>query len=112
VVEHAEFSVAGVEPVKIENEWAIHQIKTTANFAAGNKLVTWCLGGLNFQIEHHLFPRVSHIHYPAISKIVKDTCEQFKLRYNYFPTMGEAVYSHFKIMDQLGRNNQELAINN
>ena len=64
------------------------------------------------KIEHHLFPRVSHIHYPAISKIVKDTCEQFKLRYNYFPTMGEAVYSHFKIMDQLGRNNQELAINN
>ena len=110
VVEHAEFSVAGLEPVKIENEWAIHQIKTTANFAAGSKLVTWCLGGLNFQSEHHLFPRVSHIHYPAISKIVKDTCEQFKLRYNYFPTMGEAVYSHFKIMDQLGRN--QLVINN
>ena len=103
VVEHAEFSVAGVEPVKIENEWAIHQVKTTANFAAGSKLVTWFLGGLNFQIEHHLFPRISHVHYPEISKIVKKTCEQYEIRYNYFPTMGNAIYSHFKVMDQLGK---------
>lgn len=112
VVEHAEFTVAGIEPVKIENEWAVHQIKTTANFAAGSKLVTWCLGGLNYQIEHHLFPRISHIHYPALSKIVRETCEQFQLRYNYFPTMAHAVYSHFKIMDQLGKNQSGLTINN
>ncbi|MFZ9660986.1 MAG: fatty acid desaturase family protein, partial [Chitinophagaceae bacterium] len=104
VVEHAEFTQAGIEPVKIENEWAIHQIKTTADFAAGNKLVTWLVGGLNYQIEHHLFPRISHIHYPEISKIVKRTCEEFQLRYNYFPTMRMAVASHFKIMDQLGKH--------
>jgi len=103
VVEHAEFTSAGMEPVKIENEWAIHQIKTTANFAADNPIVTWCLGGLNFQIEHHLFPRVSHIHYPEISRIVKETCEQFGLRYNYFPTMSGAVASHFRIMNDLGK---------
>lgn len=103
VVEHAEFTVAGIEPVKIENEWAIHQVKTTANFAGTSKLVTWLLGGLNFQIEHHLFPRISHIHYPQISKIVRDTCDKFSIRYNYFPTMGQAVYSHFKVMDELGR---------
>ena len=104
VVEHAEFSVAGVEPVKIENEWAVHQVKTTADFARGSKLATWCLGGLNFQIEHHLFPKISHIHYPDLSRIVKETCEQFGLRYNDFPTMAHAVVSHYRIMRDLGKN--------
>jgi linoleoyl-CoA desaturase len=108
VVEHAEFSVAGVEPVKIENEWAIHQVKTTANFAAKNKLITWLVGGLNFQIEHHLFPRISHVHYPQISKIVRETCEQFNIRYNYFPTMTAAVGSHFRIMNELGKKPDEM----
>jgi len=89
--------------LKIENEWAIHQVKTTANFAAGSKLVTWHCGGLNYQIEHHLFPKISHIHYPAISKIVRETCEKFDLRYNYFPTMAGAVKSHFTVMNELGR---------
>lgn len=103
VVEHAEFTYAGDEPVKIENEWAIHQVNTTADFAAGSKLITWLVGGLNYQIEHHLFPKISHIHYPEISKIVKRTCEEFNLRYNYFPTMRMAVVSHFRIMDDLGR---------
>ena len=104
VVEHAEFSVAGVEPVKIENEWAVHQVKTTADFARNSKLATWCLGGLNFQIEHHLFPKISHIHYPDLSRIVKETCEQFGLRYNDFPTMAHAVVSHYRIMRDLGKN--------
>ena len=69
VVEDAEFVFApGIEPQKIEEEWAIHQVRTTANFAPRNKLISWFVGGLNFQIEHHLFPKVSHVHYPAISR--------------------------------------------
>ncbi len=103
VVEHAEFAAAGIEPKRIEDEWAIHQVKTTANFAAKNQIVTWLVGGLNFQIEHHLFPRISHIHYPAISKIVKEICVQFNINYNYFPTMTAAVVSHYRIMKELGR---------
>ena len=103
VVEHAEFEAAGVDPVKIENEWAIHQIKTTANFAFTNKMATWFLGGLNYQIEHHLFPRISHIHYPAISQIVRDTCVQFGLHYIYFPTTRAAVLSHVRLMNQMGK---------
>ena len=103
VVEHAEFEVAGIEPKKIENEWAIHQVKTTANFAANNKFLSWLVGGLNFQIEHHLFPRISHVHYPAISKIVEQTCRQFDLQYIYFPTLGSAVASHYRFMKQLGQ---------
>lgn len=103
VVEHAEFEAAGIEPKRIENEWAIHQVKTTADFASRNKIVTWMVGGLNYQIEHHLFPRISHIHYPALSKIVRETCEKFDLQYNYFPTTRAAIASHYRFMKEMGR---------
>jgi linoleoyl-CoA desaturase len=103
VVEHAEFESAGFDPKKIENEWAIHQVKTTANFASKNKIVTWFVGGLNYQIEHHLFPRISHIHYPAISKIVRETCEKFELHYIYFPTTRSAIASHVRFMYNMGQ---------
>src|SRR5690606_14504925 len=93
----------GIEPKKIENEWAIHQVKTTADFGAKSKILSWFAGGLNFQIEHHLFPRISHIHYPAISKIVEQTCNDFGILYNNFPTLGAAIASHFRFMKQLGQ---------
>jgi linoleoyl-CoA desaturase len=103
VVEHMEFEAADVEPKKIENEWAIHQVKTTADFAPTNKIVSWFVGGLNFQVEHHLFPRISHIHYPDLRKIVEDTCRQFNITYHYFPTMRAAIASHYRMMDSLGK---------
>lgn len=103
VVEHAEFDVAGTDPKRIENEWAIHQVKTTANFAMANRVVTWLLGGLNHQIEHHLFPRVSHVHYPALSRIVKETCHRFDLDYMNFPTTRSAIASHYRFMREMGR---------
>jgi linoleoyl-CoA desaturase len=104
VVEHAEFEFVAVDDAKkIEEEWAIHQVKTTANFAPKNRLISWFVGGLNFQVEHHLFPRVSHVHYPAISNIVKQTCKEFNISYNEFPTMVGAVASHFKMMKHLGK---------
>lgn len=108
VVEHTEFEVAGIEDTLIDNEWAIHQVKTTANFAAKNKVVSWLVGGLNFQIEHHLFPRISHIHYPALSNIVRETCAKFQLPYNYYPTLSEAVASHFRMIRAMGRKPQTL----
>jgi len=104
VVEHVEFeAAAGMENKQIENEWAIHQVKTTANFAPRNFFVNWYVGGLNYQVEHHLFARISHIHYPAISKIVRETCEEFQLPYNTFPTMTQSLISHFRMMKQLGK---------
>lgn len=102
VVEHAEFETAGIEPKMIENEWAAHQVKTTVNFAPRNWLINWYVGGLNYQVEHHLFPRISHVHYPAISSIVKKTCEQFNLPYNTIPTMSKSIASHFRMMKKLG----------
>jgi len=104
VVEHTEFVHADeVEPMKIENEWAIHQVKTTANFAPRNKFISWYVGGLNYQVEHHLFPKISHIHYPAINRIVKQTCAQFNIAYNEFPTMQQAIASHYRMIKELGK---------
>ncbi|RPI22912.1 MAG: acyl-CoA desaturase [Acidobacteria bacterium] len=88
---------------KIENEWAIHEIETTADFARANPLVSWYLGGLNFQIEHHLFPRICHVHYPEISKIVEATCVEFGISYLAFPSIFAAVKAHVKHLKAMGR---------
>jgi len=104
VVEHTEFVYIGENDTKkLEEEWAVHQVKTTANFARKNKFISWCVGGLNYQVEHHLFPRISHIHYPAISEIVKKKCREFGIAYHEFPTMSKAVVSHFRMLRALGR---------
>ena len=104
-VEHTDFPLPSEPSGKIENEWAIHQVATTANFATGNKLISWLVGGLNFQIEHHLFPKISHIHYPAISKIIKRTCNDYGLTYIEFPKMRNAILSHIAYLRRLGRAN-------
>ena len=102
-VEHLEFPVPEVLTQKIENEWAIHQVQTTANFATKNKFLSWLVGGLNFQIEHHLFPKISHIHYPAISKIIKQTCADFNIQYVEFKRMRHAVASHATYLRRMGK---------
>ena len=103
-VEHTAFPVADVETHKLPDEFAAHQIKTTANFATRNKLISWLVGGLNFQIEHHLFPKVSHVHYPAISEIVRSVCREYKLQYIEYPTMRKAVAAHVRFLKQMGRH--------
>jgi linoleoyl-CoA desaturase len=109
VVENTEFETIALDETKhIETAWAEHQIRTTANFAMGNKVISWFVGGLNYQIEHHLFPRVSHVHYPAISKIVMEKCAEYNLPYNKYDTMTEALASHFKVMKDLGRKPMEM----
>ena len=102
VVEKTEFEVAEDKPKMIDSEWAIHEVKTTANFAANNKIISWFVGGLNYQIEHHLFPRVSHVHYAAISNIVQEHCKQHKLPYHTYNTMSGAIASHVRVMKELG----------
>ena len=102
-VEHTEFPLPSIETGKIENEWAIHQINTTANFATDNKFISWFVGGLNFQIEHHLFPRISHIHYPALSKIIRQACNEYGIKYIEYPKMRHAIVSHVSYLKRLGR---------
>ncbi len=111
VVENTEFEHVPLDETKhLETAWAQHQIKTTANFAMDNKVISWFVGGLNYQIEHHLFPKVSHIHYPAISKIVQAKCKEFNLPYNYYPTLSQALASHFRVMKYLGKKPAEMQV--
>lgn len=102
-VEHTEFPIASIETNKLPDEFAAHQIKTTANFATKNKLVSWLVGGLNFQIEHHLFPKISHVHYPAISHIIRAVCAEYQLQYIEYPTTRKAIAAHVRFLRQMGK---------
>jgi len=102
VVEETEFTDKHFESSQIDDEWAIHQLKTTANFATKNKFVGWFTGGLNFQVEHHLFPKISHVHYPALNKIIKQVCAEMDAPYHEFPSFGKAVQSHLKHLKSVG----------
>ena len=102
-VEDTQFPVANIDDNKLPDEFATHQIKTTANFATKSKLVSWLVGGLNFQIAHHLFPKISHIHYPAISNIIRTVCVEYQLQYIEYPTTRKAIAAHVRFLRQMGK---------
>jgi linoleoyl-CoA desaturase len=87
----------------IKNTWVIHQLHTTTNFSTKNKWVNWFTGGLNHQVEHHLFPNISHVHYSNIGTIVKATTKEFNLPYHEYESIREAIISHFKHLKTLGK---------
>lgn len=89
---------------EILREWTIHELETTANFARKSRWFGWCIGGLNFQIEHHLFPNICHIHYPLIAPIVERTALEYGLTYNENTTFFNAIGSHIRMLRTLGRN--------
>jgi len=96
----------------IENDWAIHQLNTTVNFSRKSKILSWYIGGLNFQVEHHLFPKISHVHYPALSNIVKQTAEEHGIPYLENESLLSALQSHFRYMREIGTlPNPNTAIN-
>jgi linoleoyl-CoA desaturase len=86
----------------VADDWAAHQLRTTMNFSPGNHLLGWYVGGLNYQVEHHLFPRVAHVHYPAIAPIVKRTAHEFGLPYLEHPSLGGALRAHFALLRRIG----------
>ncbi len=102
-VEQAEFPLPRPDTGRIDNAWAIHQVETTVDFARRNRVVAWLLGGLNFQIEHHLFPRICHVNYPAISKVVEETCREYGVRYNEHQSFCSGVASHFRWLRGMGQ---------
>ena len=111
VVENTEFESVPLDETKhIETAWAEHQLRTTANFAMDSKVISWFVGGLNYQIEHHLFPRISHVHYPAISKIVQEKCAEFHFPYHNNPTLSQALASHFRVMKYLGQKSAAIQL--
>ncbi len=87
----------------MENEWLIHEMETTSDFAHGNRMLSWYIGGLNYQIEHHLFPHVCSVHYPALREIVRGAAERCGVPYHYQPTLRAAIRSHYRMLRQLGR---------
>ncbi len=87
----------------IHNIWAVHQLHTTMNFSPGNRLLNWYVGGLNHQVEHHLFPKICHVHYPDIAPIVKRTAAEFNMPYLESPTFLTAFRSHMRLLYKLGR---------
>lgn len=87
---------------KIENNWTIHQLLTTSNYSPNNKVLSWLIGGLNYQVEHHLFPNISHVHYDKISELVKQTALKYGIPYRVQPSFAKAVSEHYKMLKALG----------
>jgi linoleoyl-CoA desaturase len=101
VIEGAEFPLPD-ENNTLQNNWAIHQLLTTTNFGNESRWFSWYVGGLNFQIEHHLFPNICHVHYRKIAGIVKETANEFGLPYRSARTFLGALSSHARLLKQLG----------
>jgi linoleoyl-CoA desaturase len=102
VVEQAEFPSPRPDTGCIEKAWAIHQVETTVDYARNSRVAIWLVGALNFQIEHHLFPRLCHVNYPAISKLVETTCQEFGVRYSEHKSYSAGLASHFRWLRQMG----------
>ena len=83
-------------------EWSVHQLATTVDFGRSNPILTWFVGGLNFQVEHHLCPKICHINYPVISEVVEETCREFGVKYRAHKTFWAGVVSHFLWLRKMG----------
>jgi linoleoyl-CoA desaturase len=101
-VEEAQFRIPDGAR-RIDRDFTAHQVETAVDFARDNRLLTWYLGGLNFQVEHHLFPKTCHIHYPAISPIVEATCRAHGISHLSHPTMRGALRSHVRWLKRMGQ---------
>ena len=88
---------------ELNNNWAVHQLHTTCDFAPKSKIFSWFIGGLNYQVVHHLFPNISHVHYRNLAKIVKKTAEKYQLPYHVNKTFPGAVYQHALMLKSLGK---------
>ncbi|MES2389046.1 MAG: acyl-CoA desaturase [Bacteroidota bacterium] len=87
---------------RMEDTWAIHELANTSNFAPNNHLLSWFIGGLNFQIEHHLFSDVCHVHFKKLAPIVKSVALEYGIPYNSQPSFFGALWLHFKMLKKLG----------
>ena len=101
-VEEAAIVPPPAEGSTVERPWFEHQLATTMNFATDNRVVNWYVGGLNFQVEHHLYPRISHRHYPALAPIVREVCLKHGVPYLTQPTVRLAIASHLRFLKDMG----------
>jgi linoleoyl-CoA desaturase len=101
-VEEAAFRQPEPGSRRVDREWSVHQVESSVDFARDNRWLTWYLGGLNFQVEHHLFPKICHVHYPALSPIVEQTCADHGIAHRAHPSFGAALGSHIRWLKRLG----------
>jgi linoleoyl-CoA desaturase len=99
----AAFPMPDAETGRMHSGWAAHQVETAVDYARGNRFVTWFVGGLNYQIEHHLLPQICHVHYPALAGIVEGTCREFGLRYKARQTFSAAIVAHYRWLREMGQ---------
>jgi linoleoyl-CoA desaturase len=102
-VEEADFPAPAPDGETTHEDWAAHQVETTVDFAPKSAVLRWFLGGLNFQVEHHLFPKVCHLHYLALSGIVEEVATKHGIHYRRNLTLRGALASHFRHLKKLGR---------
>lgn len=101
-VEEADFVLPAEGAEEIETAWAVHQAQSTVNFARESRIAAWCLGGLNFQIEHHLLPGICHVNYPALAPLVKQVCAEHGVRYTEYRSFGNGIAAHYRWLKQMG----------
>jgi linoleoyl-CoA desaturase len=90
----------------VDNDWSHHQLATTSNYSPRSRFFSWLIGGLNFQVEHHLLPDICHVHYKKLSLIVSETAKEYGIPYHSKRTFVEAIRDHVKMLRQLGRMEQ------
>jgi linoleoyl-CoA desaturase len=98
-----DFPLPAEDTGRMATPWAVHQARCTMDFARHNRVLTWLLGGLNYHKEHHLFPLISHVHYPAISILVEETCREFGVPYGEHRSFPRGIASHYRWLRQMGK---------
>lgn len=101
-VEGAEFPGPAAGTLRMERSWAVHQVETKVDFLRKSWAAAWLLGGLNFQIEHHLYPRICHVNYPAPSRVVEQACRDFGIRYREHKSLWAGLVAHARWLRRMG----------
>ncbi len=86
----------------MKDDWYSHQFATTTNFSPKSKILFWLIGGLNYQVEHHVLPDVCHVHYKKLTAIVADTAKEYGMPYHIKKNLFEAIGDHIKMLRTLG----------
>jgi len=105
-VEESEFPLPSPDTGRMEQPWAVHQSNVTVDYARRSPVAAWLFGGLNFHKEHHLFPTISHIHYPALAGIVEQTCRDHGLAYREHRTFLSGIAAHYRWLRKMGEKDR------
>jgi linoleoyl-CoA desaturase len=101
-VGQADFPLPSEDTNQMKNSWAVHQDQVTLGFDRHSPIKTWLLGGLNFHLEHHLFPGVCHVNYPGLAGAVEETCRKFGVKYAEHRSFWTGLVEHYRWLRKMG----------